>query len=106
VALPTGYYLYRNHLQDGKSEPVALPNLSKNYDGAIVLEGLNGSSIKEDKKEPGIILQPNLLRVKYLLIGGGLASFAAMESILAHDDTADILMVTEEAYPPYMRPQF
>ncbi|KAM9440342.1 apoptosis-inducing factor 1, mitochondrial isoform 5-T5 [Clarias gariepinus] len=40
----------------------------------------------------------------YLLIGGGTASFAAARSIRARDPGARVLIVTEEADLPYMRP--
>ncbi|XP_047665507.1 apoptosis-inducing factor 1, mitochondrial isoform X3 [Tachysurus fulvidraco] len=40
----------------------------------------------------------------YLLIGGGTASFAAARSIRARDPGARVLIVTEEAELPYMRP--
>ncbi|XP_043095403.1 apoptosis-inducing factor 1, mitochondrial isoform X1 [Puntigrus tetrazona] len=40
----------------------------------------------------------------YLLIGGGTASFAAARSIRARDPGARVLVVTEEADLPYMRP--
>ncbi|KAK3509201.1 hypothetical protein QTP70_025561 [Hemibagrus guttatus] len=40
----------------------------------------------------------------YLLIGGGTASFAAARSIRACDPGARVLIVTEEADLPYMRP--
>ncbi|TSR75237.1 Apoptosis-inducing factor 1, mitochondrial [Bagarius yarrelli] len=40
----------------------------------------------------------------YLLIGGGTASFAAARSIRARDPGARVLIVSEEADLPYMRP--
>ncbi|MCJ8748907.1 hypothetical protein PDJAM_G00170000 [Pangasius djambal] len=40
----------------------------------------------------------------YLLIGGGTAAFAAARSIRARDPGARVLIVTEEADLPYMRP--
>ncbi|XP_036435898.1 LOW QUALITY PROTEIN: apoptosis-inducing factor 1, mitochondrial [Colossoma macropomum] len=40
----------------------------------------------------------------YLLIGGGTASFAAARSIRARDPGARVLIVTDEADLPYMRP--
>ncbi|XP_034759261.1 apoptosis-inducing factor 1, mitochondrial-like isoform X2 [Acipenser ruthenus] len=40
----------------------------------------------------------------YLLIGGGTASFAAARSIRARDPGARVLIVSEEAELPYMRP--
>lgn len=101
--LPAGYYLYQRHTSDGQAPPppspaVVIPDLSGQYDGAIVLDAQSTG--------PGadVVVEPAVFRARYLLIGGGLASFAAMESILATDPDADILMVTDESYPPYMRP--
>jgi programmed cell death 8 (apoptosis-inducing factor) len=45
-----------------------------------------------------------LIRATYLLIGGGTASFAAMEEIRGLEPSADILIVSDEEYPPYLRP--
>ncbi|XP_066259288.1 apoptosis-inducing factor 1, mitochondrial [Euwallacea similis] len=42
--------------------------------------------------------------VPYLLIGGGTASFTAFRAIKSLDPTAKVLIVTNEAYFPYMRP--
>ncbi|XP_040178739.1 apoptosis-inducing factor 1, mitochondrial isoform X4 [Rana temporaria] len=42
--------------------------------------------------------------VPFLLIGGGTASFAAARSIRARDPGAKVLIVTDEADQPYMRP--
>ncbi|KAJ1501614.1 Apoptosis-inducing factor 1, mitochondrial, partial [Coelomomyces lativittatus] len=40
----------------------------------------------------------------YVLIGGGTASFNAMRGIREFDPNAEILMITEEDFPPYERP--
>lgn len=42
--------------------------------------------------------------VPYLLIGGGTASFAAFRAIKSNDAKAKILVISDEAYMPYMRP--
>jgi len=44
------------------------------------------------------------LHVKYLLIGGGLASSSAAEAIRAIDQRGDILMIGQEINRPYHRP--
>jgi NADPH-dependent 2,4-dienoyl-CoA reductase/sulfur reductase-like enzyme len=44
------------------------------------------------------------LHVKYLLVGGGLASSAAAEAIRARDATGSILMLGQEPVRPYHRP--
>ncbi|CAH0560097.1 unnamed protein product [Brassicogethes aeneus] len=43
-------------------------------------------------------------KVPYLLIGGGTASFSAFRAIKSSEPTAKVLVVSEEAYYPYMRP--
>src|SRR5438552_1506154 len=44
------------------------------------------------------------LHVKYLLVGGGLASSAAAEAIRARDAEGALLMVGQEINRPYHRP--
>jgi 3-phenylpropionate/trans-cinnamate dioxygenase ferredoxin reductase component len=46
----------------------------------------------------------NKLHVKYLLVGGGLASGAAAEAIRARDTEGDVLVVAQEVNRPYHRP--
>lgn len=41
--------------------------------------------------------------VKYLLVGGGIASMSAAQAIRARDASGDILMVSQEAVRPYHR---
>lgn len=41
---------------------------------------------------------------QYLIVGGGTAALSAFKAIRANDPTAKVLVVTEEAYKPYMRP--
>jgi len=53
----------------------------------------------EEKFLPEI---PN--HAQYLIIGGGTAAMAAFKAIRANDENAKVLVVTEEAYKPYMRP--
>ncbi|XP_062289052.1 apoptosis-inducing factor 1, mitochondrial isoform X2 [Scomber scombrus] len=58
--------------------------------------------------EEGVASEPALTKIPshapYLLIGGGTASFAAARSIRARDPGAKVLIVTDEADLPYMRP--
>src|SRR5947207_3359361 len=42
--------------------------------------------------------------IKYLLIGGGMASFHAAKQIRKADPDGSVLIVGEEALPPYDRP--
>jgi len=42
--------------------------------------------------------------VQYLLIGGGTATYSALRAIRKKDVTAKVLIVSEEAHTPYMRP--
>ncbi|KAH0954103.1 hypothetical protein HN011_010886 [Eciton burchellii] len=42
--------------------------------------------------------------IPYLLIGGGTAAFSAFRSIKSRDPRAKVLMISEEAEFPYMRP--
>ncbi|TPX49727.1 hypothetical protein SeMB42_g02523 [Synchytrium endobioticum] len=42
--------------------------------------------------------------VEYVLVGGGTAASSAAEAIKEKDPEANVLLITEEAFPPYMRP--
>lgn len=42
--------------------------------------------------------------VQYVLVGGGTASFAALEAIREREPFAKILIISAESYPPYQRP--
>src|SRR4051812_48775655 len=46
----------------------------------------------------------NALHVKYLLVGGGLASSAAAEAIRQRDPHGSIMLVAQEVNRPYHRP--
>src|SRR5688572_2580778 len=46
----------------------------------------------------------NTLHVKYLLVGGGLASSAAAEAIRRHDARGSVLLIAQENNRPYHRP--
>ncbi|MGH0162741.1 UNVERIFIED_CONTAM: hypothetical protein FKN15_043309 [Acipenser sinensis] len=57
------------------------------------------------EKAPETVPRPEVPpHAPYLLIGGGTASFAAARSIRARDPGARVLIVSEEAELPYMRP--
>lgn len=43
-------------------------------------------------------------KVRYLIVGGGLAADAACRGIREHDRDGEILLVSEEPHPPYARP--
>ncbi len=43
-------------------------------------------------------------KLPYVLIGGGTASFSAMQAILEREPNATILIISEEEHVPYERP--
>ncbi|XP_074650754.1 apoptosis-inducing factor 1, mitochondrial-like [Tubulanus polymorphus] len=51
-----------------------------------------------------VVKDPIPKHAQYLLIGGGTASFAAFRAIKGRDPKARVLVITNENYPPYMRP--
>jgi len=108
----------------GKKKPNVALYLSPII-GAALLYQLWNTFLKEDQKEKGKVSQIDLKRkrrkewaaqktpptsadipsqVPYLLIGGGTASFAAFRAIKSNDPTAQILVISNEPYYPYMRP--
>ncbi|XP_053187665.1 apoptosis-inducing factor 1, mitochondrial [Scomber japonicus] len=78
------------------SEPEAAPSPKKS------------SPAEKTELPPGVASATALTKIPshapYLLIGGGTASFAAARSIRARDPGAKVLIVTDEADLPYMRP--
>nr|XP_033801061.1 apoptosis-inducing factor 1, mitochondrial isoform X3 [Geotrypetes seraphini] len=71
-------------------------------------EGKKGLPAGEDRVAAPVedmsTLHLNPPHVPFLLIGGGTATFAAARSIRARDPGARVLIISEEADPPYMRP--
>lgn len=83
-------------------------NVLKTKEEPVSLDSMAGPPRKKRK-----LRQPckNPLRsedlpkdVPYLLIGGGTASFSAFRSIKSLDPTAQVLVIADERYFPYMRP--
>jgi programmed cell death 8 (apoptosis-inducing factor) len=69
---------------------------------AVESEEPNPADIAEDKREDEEI--NGVLRYKYLIVGGGTASYAAVKAIRDADPEAEILLVTSDERPPYQRP--
>ena len=63
-------------------------------------------SEKVADSKPGELLDDDepLLKVKYVLIGSGVASFSAIKGIRKNDKDGRILMVSEETELPYQKP--
>lgn len=82
----------------GDSSPAA-PGDSASSAGASVAEKDAQTVAIDWSKIPDIPTH-----VPYLLVGAGTASFAAFRSIRSADPKAQVLVVGEESYVPYMRP--
>lgn len=65
----------------------------------VVKNEADQSGISEPKS-----IYKNLIKAKYVLVGGGAASYSAMKTIQERDPNADILIVSNELFTPYMRP--
>ncbi|XP_067463787.1 apoptosis-inducing factor 1, mitochondrial isoform X4 [Thunnus thynnus] len=89
-------------------EPQAAPSTEKSSPPATEAAVAAPSETTETPPAPGVDSVPASSKVPshapYLLIGGGTASFAAARSIRARDPGARVLIVTDEADLPYMRP--
>ncbi|KAJ9072868.1 hypothetical protein DSO57_1022687 [Entomophthora muscae] len=59
--------------------------------------------VPAESETPTTTLQARLF-YKYVLIGGGTATFSAMQAIKLKDPNAEVLIISEEPYTPYMRP--
>ncbi|KAI8331781.1 apoptosis-inducing factor, mitochondrion-associated, C-term-domain-containing protein [Chlamydoabsidia padenii] len=56
--------------------------------------------------EPTPVVTPTVKKIQkpYVLIGAGTASFAAAQAIKETDPEANVIIIGDEAYSPYMRP--
>jgi hypothetical protein len=115
-----------HHLTIPKEKKDTRPVVSKESPAAILSQqsvpqnsGKAGLSIIKDsfkmEKPTEQVPQGNLsllirtfarasFTVKYILIGAGAASFSALESIKEVDPNADVLIIGDEAFIPYMKP--
>ncbi|GAA5810957.1 hypothetical protein MFLAVUS_004385 [Mucor flavus] len=61
---------------------------------------------QEKKEEPVEVAVPVVKKVQkpYVLVGAGTASFAAAQAIKEKDPQANVIIIGEESYSPYMRP--
>ncbi|CAF4714420.1 unnamed protein product [Rotaria sp. Silwood1] len=66
---------------------------------SLAKEEEDSELIKKEELTPNI---PNF--AQYLIIGGGATAMSAFKTIRAHDATAKVLVISSEAYMPYMRP--
>lgn len=53
---------------------------------------------------PSFIQEDGSIRMTYVLVGGGTASYSAMKAILSRDKDAQILIISDEDATPYARP--
>ncbi|KAI8388335.1 apoptosis-inducing factor, mitochondrion-associated, C-term-domain-containing protein [Radiomyces spectabilis] len=53
---------------------------------------------------PVVTEAPKPIAKPYVLVGGGTASFAAAQAIKEKDPNANVIIISEEGVPPYMRP--
>lgn len=70
-------------------------------DDKVLAHSPRKENVKSDNKPKATV---TACKYKYVLIGGGTASYSAYKAIRKNDPDADILIVTEEAYAPYQRP--
>ncbi|KAI8058795.1 apoptosis-inducing factor, mitochondrion-associated, C-term-domain-containing protein [Thamnidium elegans] len=61
---------------------------------------------QQKKEEPVEVAVPVVKKVQkpYVLVGAGTASFAAAQAIKEKDPQANVIIIGEESYSPYMRP--
>ena len=110
IAIPTLVWIYNRH-HDHTSQ--ANTNAEHGALATVIIDDLKelqGELGKKNahnaKHDIGISISPTepLIHAKYVLVGGGTASFAALEEISRLEPGADVLMISEESNVPYMRP--
>ncbi|PHZ08571.1 apoptosis-inducing factor 1, mitochondrial-like protein [Rhizopus microsporus ATCC 52813] len=58
-----------------------------------------------EEEKPAAVEEPaKVIQKPYVLIGAGTASFAAAQAIKEKDPNANVIIIGEEGYAPYMRP--
>uniref|UniRef100_A0A672ZDT6 Apoptosis-inducing factor 1, mitochondrial n=1 Tax=Sphaeramia orbicularis TaxID=375764 RepID=A0A672ZDT6_9TELE len=101
ACLGGGIYAYRTVKGDQRRYEERLSEIASRPHRAAPQETLSEPEpLEEAAEQPAAI--PS--HARYLLIGGGTASFAAARSIRARDPGARVLIVTDEPDLPYMRP--
>ncbi|KAI8072156.1 apoptosis-inducing factor, mitochondrion-associated, C-term-domain-containing protein [Gilbertella persicaria] len=60
--------------------------------------------VGEEKEEKEPIFPAKRVQKPYVLVGAGTASFAAAQAIKEKDPEANVIIIGDEAYAPYMRP--
>lgn len=65
---------------------------------------LETTSDKQDEHHLKSMVTAGMPYVEYVIVGGGTASFSAMEAIKSAKPNANILIVSEQEYLPYERP--
>lgn len=112
--IPALYYLYskytrtrdvKNHDEQHVSAHKTVQVNDLSLIQAELTKGVDGTVVETTpigKELEPLTFPP--LATKYLLIGGGAASFSAAEAILELEPDADVMIVTQEEYPPYLRP--
>lgn len=101
-----------------KEQPVVVVDVTEDDKIDIIpsdVEQRTAPVITEVKTEPtaekpptasnnSYLPEKNILKAKYVIVGGGSASYAAMKAIQDREPGADILILSAESQLPYMRP--
>lgn len=67
-------------------------------------DGVETTSVPPPPPRPAFLAEDGSIRMTYVLIGGGTASYSAMKAILSKDKNAQILIISDEDATPYARP--
>ena len=92
--------LLKNNEKDFKSPGIKEPRDIPPTDSSENIKPSESKSEEVETKVPKSFPE----EVTFLLIGGGTSSFSAMRSIRAADPRAKVMIISEEATTPYMRP--
>lgn len=118
LTIPALVWIYQRHQQKPKASSSSTGATANGESHAIVVSdlkdvstGLGSADLGDGTGGTALAAQANTLsshdpaiRAKYVLVGGGSASFAAMEEIRRLEPGADVLVIGDETYVPYMRP--
>lgn len=118
LTIPAIIWIYQRHQGKGQTSPSKGSAKTDGANSAVIVSDLKdlpgdlkGSDVSDssgDKLSPirgdESSLNNPIIKAKYVLVGGGSASFAAMEEIRRLEPGADVLIIADEPFVPYMRP--
>lgn len=118
LTIPAIIWIYQRHQRKGQTSLSKGGATANSANHAVIVSDLKdlsgdlrGPEVTDSSSDKLSLMrgdEPHLsntiIKAKYVLVGGGSASFAAMEEIRRLEPGADVLIIADEPFVPYMRP--